>query len=302
MSEDQFQNEIVEEKASHHYRAEIPKIVYHLKLTPYELAVYNILKSTAGDNGSCYKSNETLASEAGVSVRTFQQVKKSLCLKYKILGDRPLIKVQKRVSEKGGNLPDFITIIDIWDCNYMYFINLKKKNKSLGEGASHAQGGVHQMHEGGAPNAPKEDHSKKIYVDVLIDKEKSNEKLLEKEKDKTEQQHQEQTTPSVTAPVSKIYYEDLNCSQHSIAVDELISHLKDFKSSIKDRVVDELRKKTRKVSDIISYATKMAENIRDKEPKQKNYKNKDVKNETTSRPPEFRGKNFKSFTNVEPIL
>lgn len=151
------------ECSSHNYRTEIPNILYHMGLDAYEFTVYCILKSTSGDKGKCYKSNETLASEAHCSIRLLIALKKSLV-------EKNLIKVQKRTHENGGSLPDLITIIDIWGENAKFNADRSKNGprnsralktasrlKVARGGARKGAGGVHSVHEGGAPKSQKQD-------------------------------------------------------------------------------------------------------------------------------------------------
>lgn len=114
--------------SNHTYRTELPNILFHLGLDPYELAVYCAIKRTAGDHGKCFKTTATLAADANIDRKKYIEVKNALaCKTFDILGGKSIIHIQKRVDEKKGNMPDLITIIDIWPENYSYFLDQKKK-------------------------------------------------------------------------------------------------------------------------------------------------------------------------------
>lgn len=120
LSESSEQFEIQDQSCPHHYRTEIPNIIFRISLSPDELSVYIHLKHTAGDRGKCFKSNATLSKQIGISVPTLIKAKKSLC-------SRNLIKIAKRTHENGNLLPDLITIVNIWPENYEYFLQLYPK-------------------------------------------------------------------------------------------------------------------------------------------------------------------------------
>src|SRR5271170_326780 len=102
----------------HHYRTEIPNIIFELNLDPCEFKAYCVFKRTAGDKGSCFKSNNTLCEEIGCSRPTLIKIKKAL-------EDQGLIAVKKRHHESGGDMSDLIQIIDIWEEN-MKTMSLKR--------------------------------------------------------------------------------------------------------------------------------------------------------------------------------
>jgi hypothetical protein len=155
MTNHQENIEVVEQYPDHHYRTEIPNIIYELKLTPFEVTVYNILKRIAGDRGSCWRRAEDIAEIGQMSKREYDKCIKRLESKFDLIG-MPLIKVEKRFKACGAQDTNKITILDIWRQNGNYFKT--KFKKSLG-GERDAGGGVHEMQGGGAPYAPKEDPS-----------------------------------------------------------------------------------------------------------------------------------------------
>src|SRR5580765_6495347 len=110
MDSKDFGIEVYEESSMHHYRTELPNIIFKMGLNPYEIAGYYILKMTAGDKGCCFKSNETICQELMCHNTKWKEVKKSLQLK-------GLIKIQKKRHRNGGTIQDVITIVYIWHVN-----------------------------------------------------------------------------------------------------------------------------------------------------------------------------------------
>ncbi len=112
--------EIFEEKPDHHFRTELPNIIFELGLTVYDRAVYSELKRVAGDKGKCWKSYKNIATFIGISET---QVKKSIKIlegNFEKLGNIPLIKVTQRFKEK-QQLSNLIQIVPIWRQNGDYF-------------------------------------------------------------------------------------------------------------------------------------------------------------------------------------
>jgi len=91
--------EVVEESSMHHYRTEIPNIIFSMGLEPYAFKAYCVLKMTAGDRGSCFKSNETLCAEIGCKEPKLISIKK-------LLIEMNLIKIRKRRTENGCTITD----------------------------------------------------------------------------------------------------------------------------------------------------------------------------------------------------
>lgn len=116
-----LKNQYQDLSSSHNYRTEIPNIIFHMNLTPWEFKAYCVIKKTAGDRGVCFKSNSTLSHEIGCSIPFTIDLKKELVR-------LNLIKITKRKNEKGGDLPDLIQIKDIWPQNMEYMGKLFPKN------------------------------------------------------------------------------------------------------------------------------------------------------------------------------
>lgn len=132
----------------HHFRTEIPNIIFEMKLDPYEFMLYCVLKRTAGDAGSCFKSNATLCEEIGCQKPKLIEVKKSLQVK-------GLIKIKKRTRADGCKMPDLINITDMWDKNAEMY--LSKKKSTLGGSNLRLPGVVIDDYQGSNLRLPKED-------------------------------------------------------------------------------------------------------------------------------------------------
>ena len=132
----------------HHFRTEIPNIVFEMKLDIYELSTYCHLKRTAGDKRSCWKSTKTLCEEIGISLPKLIEVKKSLV-------SRGLIRIEKRKHENGGSLTDLVTIIDVWPLNMK--VMLEKYPIKEG-GKPDLGGGVNDVKGGTKCHLPKQEH------------------------------------------------------------------------------------------------------------------------------------------------
>jgi hypothetical protein len=160
-----LKNEYQDLSSNHNYRTEIPNIIFHLNLTPWEFKAYCVIKQTAGDRGVCFKSNTTLSNEIGCSIPITIDLKKKLV-------HLNLIKITKRTNEKGGDLPDLIQIKDIWPQNMEYMAKLFPKNPDndvfkiidtginnvKGGGLTTLRGGVNHVKGEGKRGLHKEDH------------------------------------------------------------------------------------------------------------------------------------------------
>lgn len=155
----------ISEEQSHTFRTELPNIIDDLNLSPNTFRVYFKLKRIAGDNGKCFKTMDNLAAECRMCKRTVQYSLKELQQPFKELNNKPLIKVFKKMNDHGGSAPNEIKIVNVWPENMVEYArkygNKKVDEPDSGGGAPDAQGGVQEMHGGGASHAPKEEHSKK---------------------------------------------------------------------------------------------------------------------------------------------
>ena len=55
--------EIKDLSSIHHYRTELPNIIFEIGLSPKLIGVYSAIKRCAGDKGICIKSEKTLAEQ-----------------------------------------------------------------------------------------------------------------------------------------------------------------------------------------------------------------------------------------------
>lgn len=108
------------------YYTEIPNIVNDNLKCPYAFNLYSKYKRIGGDEGRSWVKNEDFAKICGMSESKLRRVRKELEKPQEIFGNKTLIRVQKRKSKKGQNLSDIVTIVDIWDENYKYYIGLNK--------------------------------------------------------------------------------------------------------------------------------------------------------------------------------
>lgn len=154
-TENQVQD-FVHRQPNHHFRTEIPNIVHLLGLDPYEFRVYVKIKEVAGDAGGCWKSNKKLAEECGMSPRKFIEGLQRLQQKFPLIGDSPLIVVQKRFKEDGSQSSNLVIIVDVWQMNGDYFRD-RPKNKSAHPPAQCAAPPLHVVHPPPAPGADKQD-------------------------------------------------------------------------------------------------------------------------------------------------
>lgn len=141
---------IKDDSSNHHYRTEIPNILFELGLKPNEFSVYCAIKRAAGDKGACTKSVETFCKECKISRPTLSLIIKNISKENKLL-KKPLIFCQRRLTEKGDADTHLLTIIDIWPENYEYF---KKINRG---GQNEGGGGQNDYPGGGQNDYPKEE-------------------------------------------------------------------------------------------------------------------------------------------------
>jgi hypothetical protein len=123
MSEDL--NEIYEEKPDHHYRTEIPNIVYQLGISLPAIGLYGYLKNTAGDSGSCWKKQTTICEEVGISPATYIKYRDELANSQPKLGGKSLLYIQIRKKPDGSNDTTKISIVNIWRENGNLFRSKK---------------------------------------------------------------------------------------------------------------------------------------------------------------------------------
>src|SRR5271169_2587006 len=94
----------------HHFRTEIPNVIWELGLNPHERDVYFYLKKIAGDNGKCWQSVPTISKTLGICERQIQICMKTLSAEFAVLGC-PLIKIISRKKQDGSRDSNLILIV-----------------------------------------------------------------------------------------------------------------------------------------------------------------------------------------------
>lgn len=138
--------EIKDQSTNHHYRTELPNIIYDLGLTGNEFYLYSAIKKCAGDHGQCTQSYKTLATICNSSVPTVKRCLETLCEINPII-KKPLIIKKNRRSQHGDSDTCLITITDIWTENYQIFsgevkLNPPRVKLNRGVGSKRTDGGV----------------------------------------------------------------------------------------------------------------------------------------------------------------
>lgn len=91
------------------YFTMIPNIIDDLDLSPYAFRLYVHLKRVAGDNGTCYQTQETLAAACKMSEGSISNAKKELVA-------AGLISITEEPSN-AGRPNHHIEITDVWEIN-----------------------------------------------------------------------------------------------------------------------------------------------------------------------------------------
>ncbi len=164
------QYEIQEETPDHHFRTEIPNLVFDLGLSPEAFCLYAHLKRIAGDKGACFKSNKNLAKDCGIGETKLRECFKELTQIEILIGDDPspgkspkfhsqvsLIKITQRKKENGSWDTNLVTITPIWRLNGDIMRSKFKKINTT----SQSEGGVpRNPREGTSQSEDKEEPSK----------------------------------------------------------------------------------------------------------------------------------------------
>lgn len=101
-------------------------IIYCLGLIPTAVALYGLYKTVCGDLLTRSCSNKKLTEILGISVKTLIKSRRELEEAKKVLGDKRLINVSSNFDKNGGKTTSTVNIVDIWDENFMYFLNKDK--------------------------------------------------------------------------------------------------------------------------------------------------------------------------------
>jgi len=96
---------------------QVPNIVLDLGLSSLALALYCVIRRTAGEEGMCWRSTPCLAEMAGMSVGSVCNAKRDLCQPFALLDGKPLIEITKQRNPGGGKPRDIIRVTHIWSEN-----------------------------------------------------------------------------------------------------------------------------------------------------------------------------------------
>lgn len=157
--------EIYEDLPDHHHRIEIPNILEHLDLDPYEYRLYVALKKVAGDSGMCWQSRKTLADRCKMSLDKLNKCLKKLSSVLPII-KCPLISITNRKNEKGEKITNIIKIIPIWRKNGDFFRSSKKDFDERQEVEGSTPGS--HKEEPGEEKPSKKNNQKKVSVPVVV--------------------------------------------------------------------------------------------------------------------------------------
>lgn len=150
MSEFTVVQEIIEDRPDHHYRTEIPNIVFEMGLDPFQLTVYLHIKKIAGDKGQCWRTVKNLSKLCNMSETKLKQ-----CLTSLSKLTTPLIKIIHRKKPDGSADTNLIHITDIWRVNGDHYRNPQEK---IG-GSPQNPGVGREKTQGGSPRDYKQEHS-----------------------------------------------------------------------------------------------------------------------------------------------
>lgn len=112
-------NHIINDESPRDNFTMIPNSVGELGLDPYAFRLYAHLRRVTGDNGACWRSTRTLATECGMSLSKISASKK-------VLADHGLIQIENRAG--AGGMHHHITLVDIWQRNHDHFQGVRVAN------------------------------------------------------------------------------------------------------------------------------------------------------------------------------
>ncbi len=151
------QTHVTENKPDHHYRTEIPNIVFDLGLKPATFSLYCYYKRVAGDDNACWRSNAKIQKDMDMCAKSIAKHRAILATPMEALGGKSLITAAERFTEEGDPDTVLVGIVDVWRESGDFF-----RNKKSDKGTAKNAGGVPQkMREGTAKNAHKEEPLKK---------------------------------------------------------------------------------------------------------------------------------------------
>lgn len=181
--------EFVEQQADHHFRTEIPNIIFELGLDNDALVTYFMIKRICGENGACWKTAKNLCDCCNIGETKLRSSLQILSQNFEVLG-QPLIKISHRMKADGSRDSNLITILNIWRENGDYF-----RNKKINKGTSRDEGGVPRGTRGGTSR--REDKEEPIQeVVVVVPRERETDPLSGTEATNVDQE----SKPKAAAP------------------------------------------------------------------------------------------------------
>lgn len=207
-SQDLEGNHIQDLGSLHHYRTEIPNIIFQMNLDPWVFKAYCVFKMTAGDRSACFKSNSTLSNEIGCSIPTLIKLKGELA-------ELGLITIQKRHHENGGSLPDLIQIVDIWGQNMECMLKRYPPKPSPIKHSNNDEGDKRDL--GGGVNAVNQGSKRGLHKQERYNNKSASANAAPLEKDKDPE-----------SPESKELIENIVFYELKLKCDEIIRWIKHY--------------------------------------------------------------------------
>lgn len=115
----------------HHFTL-VPHLIDDADLTPQEYRLYLHIKRVAGENNTCWQSENTLATACHISEPTIRKAKRQL-------QDKGFIRVEPQVDET-NHVRHIITIVNIWEQNHAVYSKQGGWEKVEGLGKSRPRG------------------------------------------------------------------------------------------------------------------------------------------------------------------
>lgn len=127
---------------NHHFRTEIPNIIFELGLDTSTFLIYCYIKKIAGDNGACWQSMATLEKATNLSQPTIKKCLDKLVNSQNNLNLKLLNKTE-RFKPDGSRDTTLYEVIDVWQFNGNFYRDTPQK---IG-------GGVPKIFWGGTQNS-----------------------------------------------------------------------------------------------------------------------------------------------------
>jgi hypothetical protein len=158
-----------EAKPAPRFFFQTPNIIFELGLSSRELALYLVIRRTAGDDGSCWRSTRTLARMAGMSTGSVSNAKRQLSRPFLVLHGKALIQIRKIANSRGGKARDEITIVNIWSENEKHYTNAACATAEDDSSAAEQSGSPDELRSSAADIASSAGETKKTNKRILIE-------------------------------------------------------------------------------------------------------------------------------------